>query len=109
MAFPSHEKASPQMATWVKISPFVPLGDHKSIIIDAEYSPGDQPQGATLLLVQAIVQDIRFTLDGTAPTPTVGFELVADDPPVLIPVSSRTVVNFCAEAAGAVLQYQWGF
>ena len=109
MAFPSHEKASPQMATWIKIAPFVPLGDHHTVEIDGAYSPGDQPQGATLLLVQALVQDVRVTLDGSAPAADRGFELVTDDPAILIPVSSRTVLNFFAEAAGAILEYQWGF
>jgi len=110
MAFPSHEKASPQMATWIKIAPFVPLGDHHTVTIDGAYSPGDQPQGATLLLVQALVQDIRLTLSEDAtPAADRGFELVADDPAVLVPVSSRTVVRFFAEAAGAILEYQWGF
>jgi len=110
MAFPSHEKASPQMATWVKISPFVPLGVHHTVTIDGAYSPGDQPQGATRLMVQSTAQDVRYTLsDDSTPAADRGFVLTADNVTVIIPVSSRTVIRFFAEAAGAILNYQWGF
>lgn len=94
----------------VFIAPFNPLGDHESRILDTAtvYSPGDQPKNAMFILVQAITANIRFTLDGSDPTATVGFQIVAGDPAVIIPLAKNTVLNFIAEAANAVLQYQWG-
>ena len=37
-----------------------------------------------------------------------GFQLVAGDPPVLLPVTSKTVIKVIEETATADLQYQWG-
>jgi len=62
--------------------------------------------GATKILVQALTQNVRFTLDGTAPTSTLGFQLKAGDPPVMIPLSQATVLKVIQEAATADLQYQ---
>jgi len=66
------------------------------------------PAGATKLLMQAIGQDIRYTLDGTTPTATCGFQLKADDPPLLILVADDMVITVIEEAATADIQYQWG-
>lgn len=67
------------------------------------------PNGGTKLLIQALTQNVRFTLDGSNPTATRGFQLKAGDPPVVIPVSATTVVTVIEEAATADLQYQWGW
>lgn len=64
------------------------------------------PMGSEGLLVQALTQNIRFTIDGTTPTSTLGFQLKAGDPPVLIPVAPGTVLKFIEETATANLQYQ---
>lgn len=96
------------MPSSVDFAPFVPLGDHVS---DSSLSSAETltaQSGATALLIQALTQNVRFTLDGTTPTATVGFQLKAGDPPVLIPISYDTAVKVIEEASGAVLQYQWG-
>ena len=67
------------------------------------------PAGATKLLIQALTQNIRFTLDGTTPTATVGFQIVAGDPPLVIPLSSVTTITVIEETATADMQYQFGF
>ena len=66
------------------------------------------PTGATKLLIQALDQNIRITLDGTTPTATKGFQLAAGDPMLLIPLGNTTSIKVIEEAATADIQYQWG-
>ena len=65
-----------------------------------------KPAESRSILVQALTQNIRYTLDGTTPTASLGFQLKAGDPPVLIPVHNSSI-KFIEETATAVLQYQW--
>lgn len=67
------------------------------------------PAGATKLLIQALTQNIRYTLDGTTPTATCGFQLKAGDPPVMIPIGNDMEIQVIEEAATADMQYQWGY
>lgn len=66
------------------------------------------PAGAAQMMLQAQAANVRFTLDGTAPTSTVGFLLVADDPPLVIGVKPAQVVKVIQTGAGAKLDYQFG-
>lgn len=66
------------------------------------------PAGATQLMIQALTQNVRFTLDGTTPTASLGFQLAAGDPPIILPISSTTVVKVIQETATASLQYNFG-
>ena len=88
---------------------------------DMSFNPsGAHSDGATIssatvltkagnkLLIQALTQNVRYTLDGTTPTATTGFQLVAGNPPIIIPVEGRTVVTVIQEAATADLQYCFG-
>ena len=60
------------------------------------------------LLVQAIGDNIRFKLAGdTLATISTGFQLIASDPPILIPIGAGTQVTFFGEGGSAVLEYQW--
>lgn len=59
------------------------------------------------VLVQALTQNIRYTIGGTTPTTSLGFRLVAGDSPYIIPVSPTTVLKFIEETASASLQYQY--
>jgi len=86
---------------------FDPIGNHvggTSISSATTLTPED---GATKLLIQALDQNVRFTLDGTTPTASMGFQLVAGDPPVMIWAAGATV-KVIEEAATADIQYQWG-
>lgn len=68
---------------------------------------------ATVLVIQAETQNIRYRLDSlrttynttAAPTPTTGFQLIAGQR-VSIP-SVVGGVAVCAETAGAIIQIQW--
>ena len=66
------------------------------------------PLHAEFMLMQAVTQNIRYTLDGTNPTATLGFQLKATDTPVMVHLKKGVVMKFLREAGGAVLQYQYG-
>lgn len=89
--------------------PFTPIGAHTSQnnLSTARTLTPPNPT-ATKLLVQCITQNVRYTLDGTTPTSTLGFRLVAGDSPYIIPVAVGNTVKFIEETATAVLQTQWG-
>lgn len=73
-----------------------------------KFSPVKPQATVRYLLVQAITQNVRFTLDGTTdPTAAIGFQLLASDPAVLIPMGPDITPQFFREVAGAILQYQW--
>lgn len=84
-----------------------PRGTHHSATIAGVFSPANKPPDAEWILVQALTQNARFTLDGTNPTATLGFQLVAGDPPVLIPLGADLYPEFFPETAGCIIQYQW--
>lgn len=64
------------------------------------------PSGANGLLVQATVKDIRYTIDGSTPSASVGFLLPAySDPVILVGVQDNTTFKFIEVAASATLDY----
>ncbi len=60
---------------------------------------------ATHIQMQALAQNVRYTIDGTDASATVGFQLAAGAIS-LIPVPNNGVSVF-EEAAGAIVQYQF--
>ena len=66
------------------------------------------PAGANAVLLQAITQNVRYTLDNSAPTATVGFQLRSSDPPLIIDIGPGMTIQAIQETATAVLQIQWG-
>lgn len=91
---------------------FTPIGAHNDGLTISSAQALARPTGLAAntakLLIQALGQNVRFTLDGSTPTASKGFQLVAGDPPIIIPVGSATTVKVIEEAATADLQYQWG-
>lgn len=81
--------------------------EHKSGTVISGATTLTPPTGATHLLIQALTQNVRYTLDGTAPTASLGFQLRAGDPPVIIPIGAGIVVKVIQELATASLQHQW--
>ena len=87
---------------------FHPVGSHfdgTNISSAVTLTP---PTGASKLLIQALSQNVRFTLDGADPTSSKGFQLQAGDPPVVLPVGTGMTIKVIEEAATADVQYQWG-
>ena len=87
---------------------FAPVGDHVSddgIDSAATLTP---PATANALLIQALAQDVRFTLDGTTPTASVGFLLRSDDQPLVIDIGPGMTIQVIEESPTATIEYQWG-
>jgi len=87
---------------------FNPVGAHSDGLDISSAVTLTPPIGATKLLIQALDQACRFTLDGTTPTAANGFQLAAGDPPLLLPLGGSSVIKVIEEAATCDLQYQWG-
>ena len=87
---------------------FEPVGTHVSAELNAELTPV-VPVPATAFLVQASKFDIRYTLDGTAPSGTHGF-LIREGEQIAIPISSSTTLKLNRSNTNVVpsIEYQWG-
>lgn len=95
---------------------FTPVGAHiagTDISSATVIMPGDM--GLTLsadkVLIQTTAQNIRYTLDGTTPTLTRGFQLKSTDIPrqiIIRPETGGVILTVIEEAGGAVLQVQFG-
>ena len=66
------------------------------------------PSGATNIIAQAQTQNVRYTLDGTTPTASKGFQLEKGAAAVNIPIGPNTTLKFIEESASAALDYQFG-
>lgn len=91
---------------------FIPVAsgfsDGRAIVAATTLTP---PAGsnATKIMLQALTQNVRYTLDGTVPEAAKGFQLKAGDPPIIIPYyDGKTTLKVIEEAATADLQEQWG-
>ena len=80
------------------------IGDHTRLDMSGVHTL-EKPSGATHLKAQVITQNLRYTVDGTAATTVVGFQLTAGAD-TLIPCPNASI-SLCEEVAGAILQYQW--
>jgi hypothetical protein len=88
---------------------FKPVGSHNSGLAIATVQTIAIPDGATQIIMPGLTQNVRFTLDGTAATAALGFQLRVGEPPLLIKVSKTgTTLKVIEELATAVLQYQFG-
>jgi len=87
---------------------FIPIGGHESGEDISSAVELTAPATATKLLIQAVTQNVRYTIDGTTPTATLGFLLTAGDPPGIIYFGADMQVQVIEETATASLQYQWG-
>lgn len=88
---------------------FVPLAEstHNTYIMGASVLTPSIPLHANGILVQALTQNIRFTLTGTNPSASTGFQLKAGDPPLFIGLDRNITLKFFREASGAVLEYEY--
>ncbi len=86
---------------------FVPYGAHTSRADLATAQTITVPAGAEFMMMQALTQNVRFRLDKTSPTASVGFQLAAGDT-IMLPVAPGDEVRVIQEAATASLQYQFG-
>lgn len=85
-----------------------PVGDHTSNGSISSAVTLTPPATANALLIQATGQNVRYTLDGTTPTASVGFVLRQDDQPLIVDVGAGMEIKVIQESATATVQYQWG-
>ena len=87
------------------------VGDHTRLDVDpagdwiAKPTPTASDAQATHIQMQALTQNIRYTIDNSQATATHGFQLAVGDI-TLAPVPNNGVSVF-EEAAGAIIQYQF--
>jgi hypothetical protein len=96
------------MITQTRDAALVTVG-HTTLALDATNVQSLAMQtNAAGLLAQAVGGNVRFTLDGKAPTASTGFQLIAGMLPVLIPLASDGALKVIGEAAsGITLEYEW--
>ena len=87
---------------------FEPVGSHDSDDDISSAATLTKAEGATKIMIQAITQNARITFDGSTPTTSHGFQIVAGNPPIWFPVMVGYNVKAIEEAATCELQYQWG-
>ncbi len=81
------------------------VGNHTRLDVAIGGDFIEKPTDATHLKVQVLTQNIRYTIDGTESSATIGFQLAAGTETTL-PVPNLGISVF-EEAAGAIIQYQW--
>ena len=91
----------------LRFSPIID-DDHHYLLIGANLHVPYTPPNAKCILVQSVVKDVRYTLDGTTPTATIGFVLVASAAPILIEFTERIKLKFFGTDATSVLQFCFG-
>lgn len=88
----------------IRLSKVTPIGAHttngtlSSAVTIAHGAAGG-------ILIAATTQNVRYTLDGTTPTATTGFLIVAGVP-VILPLSAETTLKVIEVTTTAVIQYQ---
>lgn len=100
------------MITEVQELQFIPIGEHSNglgVSSAQTISPNatNNPYLASKVLIQALTQNVRYTLNGAIPTASLGFQLKAGDPPVIITVKGLTL-KVIEETATASLQFIMG-
>lgn len=86
-----------------------PVRDHVQVADLSGVVVLTAPVEARLLIVQALEQNVRFTIHRlSAPTATQGFRLTAGNDPLIIPTEGQDFqFKAIEETGGAVLEYQW--
>lgn len=112
-----------QVATWLssnnEISQFVdglidngfgnytPIGDLVTEALGAGAYTLAIPSRVSGVFIQTKVQKVYYTIDGTTPTSSVGFELQTGKAPLYVPIKKATSLKFIRDAAGAILEAQF--
>lgn len=80
---------------------------HKSVTVGAALVIPYMPPHARAIQIQAVTDDVRYTLDGTTPTASVGFRLIQDTDPTLIDMNDGMILKLFGEGATSKVEYQW--
>jgi hypothetical protein len=96
----------------VDLTVFQPLGTTRQradmATVQTMGRPNTDPT-PTKVMLQVIGQNnVRYTLDGSTPTPTFGFVLLAAAAPTILTYHQSTIIQVIEEGATATLVYCWG-
>jgi hypothetical protein len=61
------------------------------------------PVGGLLVFLDATTQNVRYRLDGNAPTDAIGSRIIADTGPVVLPLQQGQTITLIEEAASATI------
>ena len=81
------------------------IGDHLNGTITDPSQWLEKPSGATHIKLQALIQNLRYRIDGLEASATEGFQLAAGAES-LIPAPNLGI-SIAPEVAGALYQAQW--
>ena len=100
---------TPAPTQYVLPRPFISMQGqvHKSGVVNT-MTTLNVPNNTVEVLVQALTQNIRYTLDGSTPTASYGFRLTAGNDPIRIQMAPTTTLKFISETAGAILEWEYG-
>lgn len=85
---------------------FKPAGSHQSTTVAGTALTLTVPGGnVDAVALQALAQNIRYTIDGTTPTASTGFQLTAGSSDV-VGLSDGVTVKVIAETGTANIEYQ---
>lgn len=82
-----------------------PLGSHSTDATISSATTITPETNADYVAIQAFTNAVRYTLDGTTPTASVGFRIAANDSDV-VSVGPNTVIKVIEETASASVQWQ---
>jgi len=85
-----------------------PAEVHQTMTLGSEVLVPYFPPGGKKIMFQAITKALRYTLNGTTPSATVGFQLAAAAAPVVIEINEHTQLQMIREESGTILQYEIG-
>lgn len=91
----------------VGTQPFSPVGSHVSNGSISSATTITIPANCNGILWNAKTQNVRYTLDGTTPTASVGHVLLASGGTELLPLGTGVILRVIEETTTAVLNYQF--
>lgn len=90
------------------LTPYDPIGAAVADTLGAGVLSPTNPVRTNGVWLQAQVQNIYWTMNGTTPTTSLGFLLVAAAPPIFVPTDGgKAQLKFLRASSGAILQRQY--
>lgn len=88
----------------------LPSGLTQTSLTSSAASSVTQKVGSTALMVQAVTNNVYWTIDGSAPSSTNGMTLIAPSQPLVLPIGAPGNTNlthkFQAAAGTAIVNFQ---
>lgn len=84
----------------------IPIGSHTRVGVDTVQTL-TAPEDASILLLEADGQNVRYRLDGGTPTATVGFLLETTDNVIRLDLYNNVSIQVIGVSAGGFVNYQW--